>query len=82
LTSGSPQSTESRKRLSPPEPNLSVLTASRELGHERIAAEKKRLRQFLEAQRQDIEANDDPKIRRFRKKRKIIVHPDAAKDLL
>ncbi|MGI9450202.1 MAG: hypothetical protein ACR2QH_06150 [Geminicoccaceae bacterium] len=50
--------------------------------HERVAAEKKRLRQFLETQRQDIEANDDPKIRRFRKKRKIIVHPDAAKDLL
>jgi hypothetical protein len=50
--------------------------------HERVDAEKKRLRQFLKAQRQDIEANDDPKIRRFRKKRKIIVHPDAAKDLL
>ena len=50
--------------------------------HQRVAAEKTRLRQFLEAQRQDLEENDDPKIKRFRKKRKIIVHPDAAKDLL
>jgi len=50
--------------------------------HQRVAAEKSRLRQFLEAQCRDIEENDDSKIKRFRKKRKIIVHPEAAKDLI
>ena len=50
--------------------------------HQRVAAEKSHLRQFLGAQCRDIEENDDPKIKRFRKKRKIIVHPEAAKDLI
>lgn len=50
--------------------------------HQRIDTEKTNIRQFLEAQCRDIEENDDPKIRRLRKKRKIIVHPDAAKELL
>lgn len=43
--------------------------------------ERRRVADFLEEQHADIEANFDPKIHKLRKKRKIIVTPEALDDL-
>lgn len=48
---------------------------------EQVEAEKQRLAQYLAQQLVDIEKHHDPKIVKLRKKRKIIMTPQAIKDL-
>jgi hypothetical protein len=48
---------------------------------ERVRVEQKRLQNYLEEQLADIEENYDPKITKFRKKRKIIMSTQALDDL-
>jgi len=47
-----------------------------------LGAEKDKCRAWLVEQLKDINENYDPKIKKFQKKRKIVVSPKAAKDLL
>lgn len=56
------------------EGEIGALDAAREEERDRVAA-------FLEEQHADIEANFDPKIRKFRKKRKVIMTPGFLDDL-
>ncbi len=57
------------------------IETSTEILDERIRAENDRTEEFLIKQYDDIEKNFDPKIKKFRKKRKIFMAPSVADEL-